>query len=211
MTNRPKQPVAEMERLATAQTRERTWPPPQGQWTYEDWLRLPDDNWQYEVIKGVLYMTPAPNTGHQFISRELLWHMLNFVKQHQLGELYNAPIDVYLPGQETPVEPDSVFIAANRLEIISKRGIEGVPDLVVEILSPNNWWRDRRAKLPLYEETGVPECWLIDPELQTIEIYVLRDQSYALLGKWGRGETAVSQVMVGFEIGVEAVMPVANG
>jgi Uma2 family endonuclease len=210
MTNSPKQPAAEMEPLVASQTQERAWPPPQGQWTYEDWLRLPDDNWRYEVIKGVLHMAPAPNIDHQYISRELLWHMLNFVKQHQLGELYNAPIDVYLPGQVTPIEPDLVFITANRLELISKRGIEGAPDLVVEILSPNSWWRDRRAKLPLYEETGVLECWLIDPELQTVEIYVLRDQSYALLGQWGRGEVAISQVMVGFEIGVEMIMPVGN-
>jgi Uma2 family endonuclease len=63
---------------------------------------------------------------------------------------------------------------------------------------------------PKYEETGVLECWLIDPELQTVEIYVLRDQSYALLGQWGRGEVTVSQVMVGFEIGVEMIMPVLN-
>lgn len=201
-----KQITVEVER----QVGELTWPPPQGQWTYEDWLRLPTDSWQYEVIKGVLHMAPAPNTDHQGIATELSWHMLNFIKQGQLGKLYHAPIDVYLPGQETPVEPDLVFIAATRLNIISKRGIEGAPDLVVEILSPNSWWRDRRAKLPLYEETGVRECWLIDPELQTIEIYVLRDQSYALLGQWGRGEVAASPVMAGFEIGVEEIMPSLN-
>lgn len=62
----------------------------------------------------------------------------------------------------------------------------------------------------MYEETGVPECWLIDPELQTIEIYVLRERSYALLGQWGRGEVAASLVMAGFEIGVEAIMPMAS-
>jgi Uma2 family endonuclease len=207
MTDAPKQAVIERER----EPETRTWPPPQGQWTYEDWLRLPDDNWQYEVIKGVMYMAPAPSTDHQDIATELGWHMLNFIKQGQLGKLYHAPVNVYLPGQETPVEPDLVFIAANRLEIISKRGIEGAPDLVVEILSPNSWWRDRRAKLPLYEETGVRECWLIDPELQTIEIYALRDQSYALLGQWGRGEVAASEVMAGFEIGIEVIMPVVKG
>jgi Uma2 family endonuclease len=63
----------------------------------------------------------------------------------------------------------------------------------------------------LYEETGVRECWLIDPELQTIEIYALRDQSYALLGQWGRGEVAASEVMAGFEIGIEVIMPVVKG
>ncbi len=138
MTGQPKQAVANMERPVGESAQERAWPPRQGQWTYEDWLRLPEDNWQYEVIKRVLYVAPAPNTDHQGIVTELGWHMLNFIKQGQRGKLYHAPIDVYLPGQETPVEPDLVFIAANRLEIISKRGIEGAPDMVVEILSPSS-------------------------------------------------------------------------
>jgi Uma2 family endonuclease len=203
----PPSTTVDIERRSAA---ERAWPPPQGQWTYEDWLRLPDDGWQYEVIKGVLYMTPAPNTDHQLVSRELLWHMLNFVKQHGLGELFNAPIDVYLPGQETPVEPDLAFIATARQEIISKRGIEDAPDLIVEILSPSNWWRDRRAKLPLYEETGVPECWIIDPDLQTVEVFVLRDQQYVLLGQWGQGEVVTSQALTGFQVAVDDIMPTAN-
>lgn len=203
----PPSTTVDMERHSVA---ERAWPPPQGQWTYEDWLRLPDDGWQYEVIKGVLYMTPAPNTDHQLVSRELLWHMLNYIKQHGLGELFDAPIDVYLPGQETPVEPDLVFIATARQEIISKRGIEDAPDLIVEILSPSNWWRDRRAKLPLYEETGVPEFWIIDPDLQTVEVYVLRDQQYVLLGQWGQGELVTSQALTGFQVAVDDIMPTAN-
>ena len=105
-------------------------------------------------------MTPAPNTDHQLVSRELLWHMLNFIKQHRLGELFDAPIDVYLPGQETPVEPDLAFIATTRQEIISKRGIEDSPDLIVEILSPcPTYWRMRPAQAMQWIETEMTQVF----------------------------------------------------
>jgi Uma2 family endonuclease len=187
---------------------ERSWPPPQGQWTYEDWSRLPDDGWQYEVIKGVLYMVPAPTTTHQRASGSLEFALRLFVRQEQAGEVFDAPIDVYLPGQETPVQPDLIFIAAGRRDLISERGIEGAPDLVAEILSPRTWWRDLRVKLPLYEETGVRECWMIDPKTKTVEVYVLRGEQYALSGRWGPGETARSETLPGFEVAVDAVMEI---
>lgn len=103
------------------------------------------------------------------------------------------------------MEPDLVFISKKGLHLISDRGIEGAPDLVVEVLSHRSWWRDRRVKLPLYEETGVPECWLVDLQKHTIDVYGLRGNSYALLGKWGPGERARSEVLPGFEVRVEAI------
>ncbi|NOX60691.1 MAG: Uma2 family endonuclease [Chloroflexi bacterium] len=200
-----------------AQTPERTpvvepamvndWPPPQGQWTYEDWLKLPDDGWQYEVIKGVLYMVPAPSPDHQRASRNLEFAMWRFAKEHDLGEVFYAPIDVYLPGQETPVQPDVVFVAKGGSATVSDRGIEGAPALVVEILSPRTWWRDRRVKTPLYEETGVQELWLLDANARTVEVYGLKGQTYALLGQWGPGEQARSQALKGFVIDVDEIMP----
>ncbi|RMF29647.1 MAG: Uma2 family endonuclease [Chloroflexi bacterium] len=192
----------------SAASSERTWPPPQGQWTYEDWLRLPDDGWQYEVIRGVLYMVPAPTPKHQRVSRDLGFAMWQFVRERGLGEVFAAPTDVYLPGQETPVQPDLLFVATGESATIGERGIEGVLDLVVEILSPRTWWRDRRVKMPLYEETGVRELWLVDPDLRTIEVYVLREGAYALLGQWGPGEQVRSEVLAGFVLGVDDVMPV---
>ena len=184
----------------------RDWPPPQGEWTYEDWLRLPDDGWQYEVIKGVLYMVPAPSPGHQRAARDLEYAMWQFARDNGLGEVFFAPIDVYLPGQETPVQPDIVFIAKEGRAVISERGVEGAPDLVVEILSPRTWWRDRRVKMPLYEETGVPEFWLIDLKARTVEVYVLEDRTYTLLGQWGPGEKIHSKTLQGFVVEVDEIM-----
>ena len=185
---------------------ERSWPPPQGEWTYHDWLHLPDDGWQYEVIEGVLYMNPAPTTIHQRISGNLEFALRLFVRREQVGWIFDAPTDVYLPGQETPVQPDLLFIAAERQDIIKERGIEGAPDLIVEILSPGTWWQDLRVKLPLYQDTGVRECWIVDPEAKTIKVHILQKGQYALSGHWGPGETVQSQVLVGFEVAVDTVM-----
>jgi len=184
---------------------ERPWPPHQGEWTYGDWLRLPSDGWRYEVIKGVLHMTAAPTPQHQRVSRRLERALEDFIWENNLGELLHAPIDVVLPEQETPVEPDIIVIPSDRPEMVGEKQIEGAPLLVVEVLSPSNWWVDRREKVVLYAETGVQEYWIVDPDAGTIEVFVLREGAYALLGKWSAGDIARSEALPGFEIAVDVV------
>ncbi|MCP4578145.1 MAG: Uma2 family endonuclease, partial [Deltaproteobacteria bacterium] len=90
------------------------WFPTQGQWTYEDWLQLPDDGYRYEVIDGVLHMSPPPRTDHQRISFRLARRLGNFAEKHSLGEVFSAPTGVRLPNQPVPVQPDILFIRAER-------------------------------------------------------------------------------------------------
>jgi Uma2 family endonuclease len=184
---------------------ERPWPPEQGEWTYEDWLKLPDDGYRYEVIDGVLYMSPPPLIRHQRNSIRLVEIFLAFLKLHPLGELLYAPVGVRLPNQPVPLQPDIVFVRAERLDIIQEHYIEGVPDLLVEILSPSNWLYDRREKMQVYQGAGVPEYWIVDPRAQIIEIYVLEQGVYQLAGQYGRGEVALSRLLPGFEVPVEAI------
>ena len=181
--------------------------PPQGEWTYEAYKRLPDDGWKYEVIEGELLMAPAPEPAHQESGMNLKNPMWNFVHARDLGKVYDSPIDVTLPGLASPVQPDILFIARDRLHIVKKNAIEGAPDLVVEILSPSNWNIDRQTKFRVYALAGVREYWIVDPKARTIEVYVLRGRSYELLGKYEVGETASSEVLVGFEVKVEEVCP----
>jgi Uma2 family endonuclease len=184
---------------------ERPWPPEQGEWTYEDWLKLPDDGYRYEVIDGVLYMSPPPLIRHQRNSIRLVEIFLAFLKLHPLGELLYAPVGVRLPNQPVPLQPDIVFVRAERLDIIQEHYIEGIPDLLVEILSPSNWLYDRREKMQVYQGAGVPEYWIVDPRAQIIEIYVLEQGVYQLAGQYGRGEVALSRLLPGFEVSVEAI------
>ena len=184
--------------------KEREWPPPQEEWTYEDYRRLPDDGWRYEVIKGRLYMAPPPSERHQRASMRLSVGFDNFVESRGLGRVYAAPFEVVLP--EAVVQPDIVFISTERVEeIVTPDGVRGAPDLVVEILSPSNWLTDRREKFELYGSSGVREYWIVDTKTPSIEVFVLREKEYELLGRWGAGEKARSEVLAGFEIAVDEV------
>jgi Uma2 family endonuclease len=81
--------------IAVTLPQEQLWPPP-GQWTYEDYLRLPDDGQRYEIIEGVLYVTNAPGFDHQFTVTELVGELRNFVKACKLGVVLTAPFEVHL-------------------------------------------------------------------------------------------------------------------
>lgn len=180
--------------------------PEQGKWTYDDWARLPDDRTRYEVIDGELYMTPPPSILHQSASVRLLTKMSNFVESRGLGIVFSAPLGVRLPNQPVPVQPDIVFVSSARKAIIGKEYVEGVPDLVVEILSPSNWMYDRHEKFDLYQSAGVPEYWIVDYRAKTVEIVVLEQGEFTLIGKWGAGETASSRVLSGFQVAVADIL-----
>src|SRR5713101_6668561 len=139
--------------VASPKTQERAWPPPQGQWTHADWLKLPDDGWRYEVIKGELFMDPAPLEPHQRIEIAFAVALTNFVRAGKLGRVYVAPIEVRLG--DSPVQPDILFIAQDRVKpLVTRERIAGAPDLIIEIRSPGTWLVDRREKFNLYREYG---------------------------------------------------------
>ena len=182
--------------------------PAQGQWTYYDYARLPDDGKRYEVIRGELYMSAAPRPMHQRVITRLSFFLEGYVEEHNLGTVFVAPIDVILPEKlGDPVQPDIVVIRRKSLRIVGELNIQGAPDLVMEVLSPSNPAHDRSLKYELYAEAGVPEYWIIDPHERTVEVYVLRDGTYELLGRFSEGETARSDVLNGFAVIVDEVMP----
>jgi Uma2 family endonuclease len=193
-------------RVDVAIPTEHKWPQ-QGEWTYEDYRRLPDDGWIYEIIEGELYMSPAPIPIHQEDSGNLFAAFREFAKKHDAGKAYYAPIDILLPGLATPVQPDVIFIVKEHLDIVKNERIEGAPDIVVEVLSPWNWLMDRRKKFQIYAKAGVREYWIVDPQARTIELFGLRGSTYGLIGKYGVGEIVRSEVLPGFEVKVEEICP----
>lgn len=186
---------------------DQTWPPP-GQWTYEDYCRLPEDGMRYEIIEGVLYMSPAPITKHQRVSMKLAVRFENFAEKHDAGIVMHAPLDVILAKFATPVQPDIVFIAKKRRSIIKEKFVEGAPDILVEILSPSNWHVDRGKKAQVYAKSGVREYWIVDPEAETIELYVRRKRAYALVGKYRAGEIVRSETLLGLKVKVKEVFQI---
>ena len=170
---------------------------------YEDYLKTPDDI-RYELIEGELIMTPAPNIKHQEISRELGYRMIKFVKDNDLGKVFYAPCDVYL-DQENVVQPDILFVSKERLDIIGEKNIQGAPDLVVEIISESNAYRDTIQKKRLYARFGVKEYWIVAPGEEMIEVYRLDNQGYQLSRTYFHGDTLESQVLKGFNVELKEI------
>ena len=183
----------------------RYWPPLQGEWTYVDYARLPDNGFRYEVIYGELFMSPAPNPFHQTIVGEIFFVLMKLAKEKNLGRVLSAPIDVVLGEIGTPIQPDIIFIRQERLDIIGERKINGAPDLVVEVLSPGTEQCDRQKKYNLYATAEVKEYWLVDPKSCTIEVHLLRGQAYAPLGTFGPDQTIQSELLPDLQLAVNEI------
>ncbi|MEZ4867391.1 MAG: Uma2 family endonuclease [Caldilineaceae bacterium] len=174
--------------------------PQPGQWTYADYLALPDDGRRYEIIEGVLYVANAPNAAHQFAVTELSRQMGNFVMDQKLGRVLVAPFEVHLAETSRPVMPDVLFVHSERWPKESIQFFAGAPDLVVEVVSPSSTRVDRVVKFTTYEQAGVPEYWIVNPHTKSVEVYTLSNQEYALFGDYTGDEIIHSQVLAGLTI-----------
>lgn len=146
--------------------------------TYDQIVKMPEfpESPVLEIFNGELFMPPSPNIKHQRISRKLGFLIIKFVEENDLGEVFQAPTDIKL-SDENLVVPDIFFISQERRSIIKESYIEGPPDLVIEILSSNRN-NDLIYKKGIYEEFGVTEYWIIDPEAETLMMCTLENKSF---------------------------------
>ncbi|MEO8397014.1 MAG: Uma2 family endonuclease [Chloroflexota bacterium] len=148
--------------------------PRQGEWTYTDWEALGDDENRYEIIEGVLYMTTAPKDFHQWIISRLIKYVGFPAEDQSLAHWRVAPIGVLMPGCD-PVQPDFLIILEENIGIIHEGRIRGVPDLIVEVLSPGTRDYDEDVKLKAYANAGLPEYAVIDPRERKLRLYTLEE------------------------------------
>ncbi|MHB8878284.1 MAG: Uma2 family endonuclease [Myxococcaceae bacterium] len=158
--------------------------------TYREFSFLPDDGRRHELIDGDFYVTPAPTPIHQKVSGRLE-HILTTQLEPQVGIVFHAPIDVIL-AETMVVEPDIVVLRASRKNLISKRGIEGPPDLVVEILSPSSKGQDEFLKRGVYARFAIPEYWIVDSDQGWITQLRLDNGAYAELARFDSASTLTS-------------------
>ncbi len=178
---------------------------PERLWTYSRMVsELPETNQPTELWDGELLMPPAPTPLHQEVSQRLEGHFIAFVQASRLGRVYHAPIDVVFTERQV-VQPDILFIAQENLDMIQDR-IRGVPDLLVEIISPGTWRRDRVEKRALYEQYGVREYWIVDSEAETVEVYRWQAGAFVLHGRFVPGDVATSALLDGFSVAVDAIL-----
>ncbi len=166
---------------------------PAGGWTYDDLFNLPDDGKHYEIIDGELYELPPRESDHGRVVMDLIGLLLPIADQLG-GQLFTGPLGLFLAGAD-PVQPDLLLLTADQLRLGSRRGIEGPPALVIEVLSPSNPEHDRITKRALYARGGVPEYWLVSPEAATIEVLVLEAGAYRTHVRAGGDEPVTSTML----------------
>jgi Uma2 family endonuclease len=130
-----------------------------------------------EVIDNTLYMSPSPGTNHQDILGDIFFYIKQCIKQNQVGKVFIAPLDVYLSDEADVVQPDIVYISKEKSGIIKKKGIYGIPNLVIELLSSNKEY-DTRKKFDLYQRNRIPEYIIINPDTKEVLHYLLTDGLY---------------------------------
>ena len=135
----------------------------------------------YEIIGGKKIRAPSANLGHSNVIDELLFEFRLYFRQHKnSGYVFGDHVDVYFPDGST-YKPDLVVVSEENKNIMSSnKGIYGAPDMVVEVLSKSTMKKDFTIKKDTYEKFGVKEYWIVDPYMQSIEVYILRDGKYEM-------------------------------
>ncbi len=176
--------------------------PPQGSWTYEDYAALPDDGHRYEIVNGVLVMTPPPTPEHQSINLRLSHYLFVHAELVGLGRVFAAPIDVDL-GPKNVFQPDVIVLLNEHLDRVAAKKIIGAPDLVVEVASQSTAAYDRLTKYEAYARAGIAEYWIVKPASRTVEVLALEDGEYRSLGIFSGQVTLPSQIVPDLPVSVE--------
>lgn len=166
-------------------------------YAYADLATFPEDNLRREIIDGELIVTAAPYLRHQQVLLELAVLFSTHLKSYGGGRVFIAPADVVFSDVNV-VEPDLLFVPDDRQGILTEKNIQGVPALVVEVVSDTRM--DRVRKRDLYARFGVPDYWIVDPEADRVEVYRLTGDAYAKPEILEPGETLTYDGLPGFAI-----------
>ncbi len=175
--------------------------------TFKDFMLFNDENEKiYELIYGRLIKMPPPIVKHQDIVMKISANLYLFVEKYKSGKVLPSPIGVRF-SDEIALQPDIIFISKDRSYIIKEKYINGVPDLIVEIISKGTKRRDTRVKKAIYERFGAREYWIVNPFDKSIDVYVLNDRGkYKLYSKAKQEGKVKSSVLKGFEIDLKGVL-----
>ncbi len=165
--------------------------------TFEAWLALPEGA-PAQYVDGHIHMTPAPLLSHQDVVLNFYTLLRAYAIAHG-GYAAVAPVDVYLE-ERLVVQPDVLYVAADRRDRLSERGVIGAPTLVAEVLSPSTAHLDLGRKRRAYEEAGVLEYWIFDRHVQTVDVLTATDAGLRTSARVYDEGTVASAVLTGFEV-----------
>jgi Uma2 family endonuclease len=149
---------------------EQVGPAPDRRLTYDDYVLFPDDGRRHELIDGKHYVTPSPNLRHQVLAGRLYFEIESYLRQHKsVGQVFIARLDVVFTKWDV-VEPDLVYVASDRSDILTDLNVQGAPSLVIEILSPGTRRMDELRKRHLFDRGGVREYWIVDGRRDVVQV-----------------------------------------
>jgi len=183
-------------------------------YTYGDYLKFEFDE-MVELIRGKIFkMSPAPGTTHQRISGAIFFQFYSFFKANKCL-IFSAPTDVVLPIPNLPkkksttvVQPD-IFVICDPSKV-EQKCVYGVPDLVIEILSPHTRKKDIQLKHEVYQESGVREYWIIFPNDEIIDVFVLEDSKFVLKSRHTSNEVFTSHIFPDLKVDTSEIFPQIN-
>lgn len=143
---------------------------------YDVWESLPEGT-LCQLVNNNLVMSPSPVNAHQVVLNKINFQLLRFLEVTEIGEVRIAPYDVHF-SKHNIFQPDIIFIANENLNKIESKGLVGVPDLVVEILSPGTAHIDMGEKRDVYEQCGVKEYFIVDPATKTVTPLILQGKEF---------------------------------
>lgn len=164
----------------------------QGPYDIDDYMQLPEEGPRFQLMRGWLVREPSPTEKHQTVVGNLYLVLRRWIDGRHLGRVYLAPFDTVLSRHDV-VQPDLLFVSRARLGSITPQSVQGAPDLVVEVLSLSTRRRDTKVKVQLYQEAGVREIWLVDPEAEQLEVVDV-SSSDAVKGHFAGNQHVVSGV-----------------
>lgn len=172
--------------------------------TRHEYALIPFGAPNYQLIEGDLITAPSPGTFHQTIASKLNRLIGNFLDTHLLGRVFIAPLDVHLSDLNV-YQPDVFFIRQANLAIVAEHGIEGAPDLVIEILSKTTEKYDLGLKRTVYARTGVEELWIIDPAQRTLALYRLSENGDTPVATYRAEQAFTSALLAGLTLELSVI------
>jgi len=176
--------------------------PKQGDWTFNEYVTLPDDGKRYEIANGVLLSTPPSTGSHQDTIGEVFFHLRSHVKLAGLGLVIQTPFVVQLSSKDV-FQSDICVVMNAHLDKVQEKKIVGAPDLVVEVSTFGTVAFDRLTKYDTYEYTGVQEYWIINLERRTVEVFLLEGDEYQSLGVFHGDQKVPSQLISWLSVRVD--------
>lgn len=178
-----------------------TQPKPKLKFTVGDYMSMPEGT-RYQLLDGEMILAPSPTLKHQSLLANLHRLVYSFVAEADLGRVWFAPLDV-IHSEHDVAQPYLMFVSNERAEIVTQANVQGAPDLVVEILSPSTVGYDQGYKRALYARHGVSECWLVDPDAETVEVLVLGEEGFNAHAVFRIGQTLESPLLDGLSLELE--------